>query len=187
MTKILILGPFWSILVRHAFRQYRGHALDTAARAESIQHGSTTCNAARRVALHVISKNLLRRFLGNSLARQKQPQKIKINSGGYFCACFIRKKVKFYSFSGPDLSMCMLPTFCPPTIWANSLEFCGKPYILEADDFLGTCYRKAMTPQKLWTAQINLRNVNLMLVLFRKRGNDPIPNDPHFSKVTHFD
>ena len=44
----------------------------------------------------------------------------------------------------------MLPTFCP-TIWAISLEFCGKPSILEADDFLGACYRKAMTPQKLWT------------------------------------
>ena len=45
----------------------------------------------------------------------------------------------------------MLPTFCPPTIWAISLEFCKKTYILEADDFLGACYRKTMTPQKLWT------------------------------------
>ena len=26
-----------------------------------------------------------------------------------------------------------------------------KPSILAADDFLGACYRKAMTPQKLWT------------------------------------
>ena len=32
--------------------------------------------------------------------------------------------------------------------WAISLEFCGKPSILEADDFLGAHYRKAMTPQK---------------------------------------
>ena len=45
----------------------------------------------------------------------------------------------------------MLPTFCPLTIWAISLEFCRKTYILEADDFLGACYRKAMTPKKLWT------------------------------------
>ena len=45
----------------------------------------------------------------------------------------------------------MLPTFCPPTIWAISLEFRGKPFILEADDFLGACCRKAMTPKKLWT------------------------------------
>ena len=35
--------------------------------------------------------------------------------------------------------------------WSMSLEFCGKPSILEADDFLGACCRKAMTPQKLWT------------------------------------
>ena len=26
-----------------------------------------------------------------------------------------------------------------------------KPFILAADDFLGACYRKAMTHKKLWT------------------------------------
>ena len=45
----------------------------------------------------------------------------------------------------------MLPIFCPPTIWAISLEFYRKLSILAADDFLGACYRKAMTPKKLWT------------------------------------
>ena len=45
----------------------------------------------------------------------------------------------------------MLPTFCPPTIWAFSLEFYRQLSILAADDFLGACYRKAMTPKKLWT------------------------------------
>ena len=45
----------------------------------------------------------------------------------------------------------MFPTFCPLTIWAISQEFCRKPYILEADDLLGSCYRKAMTLKKLWT------------------------------------
>ena len=45
----------------------------------------------------------------------------------------------------------MLPTFCPPTIWAISQEICKKPSILDADDILGACYRKAMTPKKLWT------------------------------------
>ena len=45
----------------------------------------------------------------------------------------------------------MLPTFCPPTIWTISLEFHRKPSILAADDFLGACYRKAMTPKKQWT------------------------------------
>ena len=45
----------------------------------------------------------------------------------------------------------MLPTFCPPTIWTISLEFYRKPSILAADDFLGACCRKAMTPKKLWT------------------------------------
>ena len=44
----------------------------------------------------------------------------------------------------------MLRTFCPLTIWAISLEFSGKPSILEADDFLGACCRKAMTHKKLW-------------------------------------
>ena len=33
----------------------------------------------------------------------------------------------------------------------DSLDFYRKPSILAADDFLGACYRKAMTPQKLWT------------------------------------
>ena len=37
------------------------------------------------------------------------------------------------------------------TIWAISLEFYRKLSILAADDFLGACYRKAMTPKKLWT------------------------------------
>ena len=55
---------------------------------------------------------------------------------------------KFQWFSGSDILTCMLPTFCLPTI---SLELCGKPSILEADDFLGACYRKARTPNKLWT------------------------------------
>ena len=45
----------------------------------------------------------------------------------------------------------MLPTFFPPTIWAISLEFYRKLSILAADDLLGACYRKAMTPKKLWT------------------------------------
>ena len=45
----------------------------------------------------------------------------------------------------------MLPTFCLPTIWALSLEFNRKLSILAADDLLGAYYRKAMTPQKLWT------------------------------------
>ena len=45
----------------------------------------------------------------------------------------------------------MLPTFCPPTIWTISLEFYRKPSILAANNFLGACYRKAMTPKKLWT------------------------------------
>ena len=43
------------------------------------------------------------------------------------------------------------PRISPPTIWVISLEFHGKPSILEVDDFLGACCRKAMTPQKLWT------------------------------------
>ena len=57
-------------------------------------------------------------------------------------------KSKVLVFSGSDLLTRMVPTFCPLTIWAISLEFCRKPYILEADDFLGACYRKAMSPKK---------------------------------------
>ena len=42
----------------------------------------------------------------------------------------------------------MLPTFCPPTIWAISLEFYRKLPILAADDFLGAYASiKAMTPK----------------------------------------
>ena len=43
--------------------------------------------------------------------------------------------------------MCMLPTYCPLTIWAISLEMFRKPSVLEADNFLGACYREAMTPK----------------------------------------
>ena len=46
-------------------------------------------------------------------------------------------KSKVLVFSGSHLLTCMLPTFCPPTIWAISQEFCRKPSMLEADDFLG--------------------------------------------------
>ena len=45
----------------------------------------------------------------------------------------------------------MLPTFCPPMIWTIAPEFYWEPSILAADDLLKACYRKAMTPQKLWT------------------------------------
>ena len=47
-----------------------------------------------------------------------------------------------------DRLMCMPLTFCPPTIWVISLDFCRKPSILEADDLLGACYRKAMTQER---------------------------------------
>ena len=60
-------------------------------------------------------------------------------------------KVKFQSFLGSDRLMCMLSTFCPPVIWAISLEFGGKPSILEANYFLGACCGKAVSPKKLWT------------------------------------
>ena len=43
----------------------------------------------------------------------------------------------------------------PYVLSADDLDdFSGiyrKPSILAADDFLGACYRKAMTPKKLWT------------------------------------
>ena len=43
---------------------------------------------------------------------------------------------------------------------AISLEFCRKPYMLEADDCLGARYRKAMTPKKLCSPRcLKLREV----------------------------
>ena len=45
----------------------------------------------------------------------------------------------------------MLPTFCPPTIWIIAPDFYRKPSILAAEGFLKACYRKAMTPKRLWT------------------------------------
>ena len=62
----------------------------------------------------------------------------------------IQGEVKLYYFSGSDLLTCMLPTFCPPTIWAI-LEYRGEPSILETDNFFEACCRKATTPKKLWT------------------------------------
>ena len=43
---------------------------------------------------------------------------------------------------------CLHPAFCPPTICTISLEFHRKPSILAADNFLGACYRKSMTPKR---------------------------------------
>ena len=62
---------------------------------------------------------------------------------------FVNKLVfpNLWAFSGSDLLTCILPTFCSLTLWAISLESYGKPSILEADDFLGACCRKAMTPE----------------------------------------
>ena len=57
---------------------------------------------------------------------------------------YVREKL------GSDLSTRVLPTFCLLTIGAISLESRGKPFILQADDFLGACCGEAMT-QKLWT------------------------------------
>ena len=59
------------------------------------------------------------------------------------------RKSKVRVFSGANLMTCILPTFFPPTTWAISFEFCGKPFLLEANDFLGACCRKAMTSKKL--------------------------------------
>ena len=75
----------------------------------------------------------------------------------------------------------MLPTFCPPTIWTISLEFYRKPSILAADDFLGACYRKAMTPQKLWTLlflQVRIRTGPT--ITSQKRVKDEKVYKPHF-------
>ena len=41
----------------------------------------------------------------------------------------------------------MLPTCCPPTMWAIYLKFRRDTSILETDNFLGTCCRKAVTPK----------------------------------------
>ena len=68
-------------------------------------------------------------------------------------------KVKFKSFSASDLVACMLPTVCPPTIWAISLEVWGTRH-LEADNFLGACCRKAMT-QKAMDFTFSLRGGGL--------------------------
>ena len=67
----------------------------------------------------------------------------------------------------------MLPTFCPPTIWTISLEFYRKPSILAADDFLGACYRKAMTPKKLWTLLFPQRAPTIPQRCRRKRSLSP--------------
>ena len=48
------------------------------------------------------------------------------------CGSLLLGKVKFWSFSGSDLLMRMLPTFCP-TLWVISFEFCVKPSILEEE------------------------------------------------------
>ena len=45
----------------------------------------------------------------------------------------------------------MLPHILSADDLAISLGFYRKLSILAADDFLGACYRKAMTPKKLWT------------------------------------
>ena len=51
------------------------------------------------------------------------------------------------------------PYILSAAIWAISLEFYRELSILAADDFLGACYRKAMTPKKLWTLLFPIRDV----------------------------
>ena len=56
--------------------------------------------------------------------------------------------------------------------------------------FACLCFRSTICSCKLWKAFIVswVRQWLLLLCsLFRNRGNDPIPNGPHFSKATHFD
>ena len=65
-----------------------------------------------------------------------------------------------------------LPTCCPLTIWAISLEFCRQPHILEADDLLGACYRRAMTPKKLWTLLFSIGKRLCCEYARKKASND---------------
>ena len=61
------------------------------------------------------------------LGYQKQASAIGVlqeDVGGWV---IYQGKVKFQSFSGSDLLTCMLPTFCPPTIWTISVNFVGSP------------------------------------------------------------
>ena len=76
----------------------------------------------------------------------------------------------------------MLPASLPPPIWTISLEFYRKPSILAAGDFLGACYRKATTPQKLWTLLFSITAV------FASRHWDASPGslDSCASKVETF-
>ena len=69
------------------------------------------------------------------------------------------------SLLGSDLLTGMLPTFCPPTIWAISLEFRGKLSILEADDCLGTCCRRGVTPPKAMDFTFPLKAIPLKTVV----------------------
>ena len=70
----------------------------------------------------------------------------------------------------------MFLTFCPPTISTISLEFYRKPSILAADDLLGACYRKAMTPKKLRTLLfpqlIRLQKKRLFSPLYKETKSD---------------
>ena len=45
----------------------------------------------------------------------------------------------------------MLPYILSADDLGDFFGVCRKPYILEADDFLKACDRKAVTPKKLWT------------------------------------
>ena len=72
-----------------------------------------------------------------------------------FALFFCQEEVKFQSFSGSDLLTCMLPTFCPLTIWTISLDFCAKPSSFGSRRFLRSI-RKAMNPQKPWTLLIGV-------------------------------
>ena len=57
-----------------------------------------------------------------------------------------------------------------------SLEFCRKPYSLEADDFLGACYRKAMTLKKLWTLLFLQLRSPLQKLCWQSREGETIAN-----------
>ena len=112
----------------------------------------TLCRVVLEWKSWIFGWNFLADFLSlvlpRKMARKNPPRKPNTKKS----TTNFSGKSRVLVFSGSDPSACMVPTFCPLTIWVIfSGVLCRKPYILEADDFLGACYRKALTPKKLWT------------------------------------
>ena len=103
---------------------------------------------------------------------------------------------------GCALCLCVKSSGCPkPGSGETTTATCSGPTKMNVQTRkpLGVCKPSVFVPNKCVLISTAIPNACMhvddlifigtddFLLSFRSRGNDPIPNDPHFAKTTHFD